>query len=173
MTPTVPGTKCSCEGGSGVGGGLFCSFGGFGFVCFFFPHDGKASGHKPKQALPGAPTPSAGFCPLCPLLLSGHRPAASRRGKPAATRGPGWEARPPQARGFKGQGVERRGGPREGPGCRGKTSIQHSSVASDLHPCFLFPSSLLEGLGGNQHFKGKTFPGLAWKDARSWFFPPV
>ena len=46
-------------------------------------------------------------------------------------------------------------------------------MASDLHSCFLFPSSLLEGWGGNQHFKGKTFPGLAWKDARSWFFPPV
>lgn len=141
MTPTVPGTKCSCEGGSGVGGGLFCSFGGFGFVCFFFPHNGKASRHKPKQALWVLPP----LRPALPASLRGHRPAASRRGKPAATRGPGWETRPPQARGFKGQGVERRGGPREGPGCRGKTSIQHSSVASDLHPCFLFPSSLLEG----------------------------
>ena len=131
--------------GLGLGEDFFCSFGGFGFVCFFFAQNGKAYRYKPKQALPGAPTPSAGFCPLCPLLCAATAPLPVGGWKPAATRGPGWETRPPQARGFKGQRVERRGGPLEGPGCRGKTSIQHSSVASDLHPCFLFPSSLLEG----------------------------
>ena len=60
--------------GLGLGEGFFCSFGGFGFVCFFFAQNGKASRHKPKQALPGAPTPSAGFFPLCPLLCAATAP---------------------------------------------------------------------------------------------------
>lgn len=96
--------------------------------------------------------------PLLPFLpsLPCHLPTAcGRETRPAATAGPGWKAAPPQPPGFKGQGIERRGGPWEGQGGRGKTSVKHSSAASDLHTCFLSPSSLLEGWGGTQHFKGK------------------
>lgn len=154
MTPTVSGTKCSREEGIGVGWGLVC----LGAVCFFFITMDKAFSPDWRIYM----RTSSGFFSLLPLSsATAPPPVACRLSEKACSyTGPGWRAWPPQPCSFKGQGVERRGELWEGQGCWGETSIQHSSVASDLRTCFLSPSSLLEGWGGNQHFKGET----SWKD---------
>lgn len=130
-------------GGSGLGGGLFL-FGGGGVFLSSPPIEPSATTLREDllgalPASPGGPRPTAG--------AEGDRACGYSR--------PGWEAWPPEPRSFKGQGVERRGGPREGQGCRGKPSARHSSVASDLHACFLSPLPSWKGEAGTSTSKGQ------------------
>lgn len=152
VTPTVPGTKCRCEGGLEWGGGLFVWF-------FFFVFlSSQWITHNPTEDLNNAfSPPSSGFSlsssfsvPPLPHCLAEAAYSYNRAWlEGLATPSPQFQ----RAESWK------EGGLGEGQGCRGKTSIQHSSVASDLHTCFPSPSSLLHWWGGNQHFKGETFSG--------------
>lgn len=170
MTPTVPGTKCSCEGGLGVGEETFVvRLGSFKVCLFFFPHNGKASRHKPKQALRVLPP----LRPALPASLRGGHARCQSEGKPAATRGPGWgdPATPgprfPKGRELKGGEDRERGRDAEG---RHQFSIPQ--WLQKIFTLVSFPLPSWKGEAGTSTSR-ENFPGACVEGYSLLLFPPV
>lgn len=146
--------------GLGLGEGFFCSFGGFGFVCFFFAQNGKASRHKPKQALPGAPTPSAGFFPLCPLLCAATAPLPVGGGSLQLQEGLG--GRPGHPGPAVSKGRELKGGEdrERGRDAEGRHQFSIPQWLQIFTLVFFSPLPSWKGEAGTSTSKGKLSRGL-------------